>query len=99
MFTGLMAFTPLPLIGLALFNDSWTAVLVFGFLLGFAGASFAIGVPFVNAWYPAGRQGFALGIYGIGMGGTVVGALTAPRIVEGHEPRRPVLDRGRAGGA
>ena len=82
VFTALMAFTPLPLIGLALFNDSWGAVLVFGFLLGFAGASFAVGVPFVNRWYPAERQGFALGIYGIGMGGTVLGALTAPRIVD-----------------
>lgn len=82
VFTLLMAFTPLPLVGLALFNDSWTAVLVFGLLLGFAGASFAVGVPFVNKWYPANRQGFALGIYGIGMGGTVAGALTAPRIAD-----------------
>ena len=82
VFTLLMAFAPLPLVGLALFNDSWAAVLVFGFLLGFAGASFAVGVPFVNKWYPAGRQGFALGIYGVGMGGTVLGALTAPRIVD-----------------
>ena len=81
-FTALMAFTPLPLVGLALFNDSWGAVLAFGFLLGFAGASFAVGVPFVNGWYPAARQGFALGVYGIGMGGTVVGALTAPRIAK-----------------
>jgi NNP family nitrate/nitrite transporter-like MFS transporter len=82
VFTSLMAFTPLPLIGLALFNDSWTAVLIFGFLLGFAGASFAVGVPFVNAWYPPQRQGYALGIYGIGMGGTVAGAFLAPRIVD-----------------
>ncbi len=82
VFTALMAFTPIPLIGLALFNDSWTAVLIFGFLLGFAGASFAVGVPFVNTWYPADRQGFALGIYGVGMGGTVLGALVAPRIVK-----------------
>jgi NNP family nitrate/nitrite transporter-like MFS transporter len=82
VFTLLMAYTPLPLIGLALFNDSWTAVLIFGFMLGFAGASFAVGVPFVNKWYPPDRQGFALGIYGIGMGGTVLGALTAPRIVD-----------------
>ena len=82
VFTLLMAFTPIPLVGLALFNDSWAAVLVFGFLLGFAGASFAVGVPFVNKWYPANRQGFALGIYGVGMGGTVLGALTAPRIVD-----------------
>jgi NNP family nitrate/nitrite transporter-like MFS transporter len=77
-----MAFTPLPLIGLALFNDSWGAVLAFGFLLGFAGASFAVGVPFVNRWYPPERQGFALGVYGVGMGGTVLGALTAPRIAD-----------------
>src|SRR5688572_21179687 len=82
VFTALMVFTPLPLVGLALFNDSWSAVLVFGFLLGFAGASFAVGVPFVNGWYPANRQGFALGIYGVGMGGTVLGALTAPRIAD-----------------
>lgn len=82
VFTALMAFTPLPLVGLALFNDSWGAVLVCGFLLGFAGASFAVGVPFVNKWYPPGRQGFALGIYGVGMGGTVVGALSAPRIAD-----------------
>lgn len=82
VFTLLMAFTPLPLVGLALFNDSWSAVLIFGFLLGFAGASFAVGVPFVNKWYPASRQGFALGVYGVGMGGTVLGALTAPLIAD-----------------
>ena len=54
------------------------ALLGFGFLLGFAGASFAVGVPFVNAWYPPERQGFALGIYGIGMGGTVLAAIAMP---------------------
>ena len=82
VFTALMAFAPLPLVGLALFNDNWTAVLILGFLLGFVGASFAVGVPFVNTWYPADRQGFALGVYGIGMGGTVLAGLTAPRIVK-----------------
>lgn len=82
IFTALMAFAPFPLVGLALFNDHWGAVLGFGFLLGFVGASFAVGVPFVNTWYPPERQGFALGIYGIGMGGTVLAGLTAPRIVK-----------------
>lgn len=91
VFTLLMAVTPLPLIGLALFNDSWAAVIGFGFLLGFAGASFAVGVPFVNSWYPANRQGYALGIYGIGMGGTVVGALTAPRIADATSIDVPFL--------
>ena len=28
-------------------------MLVFGFLLGFTGASFAVGIPFVNGWYAA----------------------------------------------
>jgi NNP family nitrate/nitrite transporter-like MFS transporter len=82
MFTALMAFTPIPLIALALAHDSLGVILVLGFLLGFAGASFAVGVPFVNGWYPPERQGAALGIYGIGMGGTVVTGLTAPAIAD-----------------
>jgi NNP family nitrate/nitrite transporter-like MFS transporter len=36
----------------------------------------------VNGWYPAERQGFALGVYGMGMGGTVIAALTAPKIAK-----------------
>jgi NNP family nitrate/nitrite transporter-like MFS transporter len=82
VFAALMAYTPLPLVALALFHDSLATVLAFGFLLGFAGASFAVGVPFVNGWYPPERQGFALGVYGMGMGGTVVAGLTAPKIVD-----------------
>jgi len=82
VFTSLMAFTPLPLVALALFHDSLGAILVFGLLLGFAGASFAVGVPFVNGWYSSARQGFALGVYGMGMGGTTIAGLTAPRIAD-----------------
>jgi NNP family nitrate/nitrite transporter-like MFS transporter len=82
VFTALMAFTPLPLVALALWHDSLAPILVFGFLLGFAGASFAVGVPFVNAWYEPARQGAALGIYGIGMGGTVLAGLTAPALAD-----------------
>jgi NNP family nitrate/nitrite transporter-like MFS transporter len=82
MFGALMAFTPLPLVALALVHDALAPILVFGFLLGFAGASFAVGVPYVNAWYPPERQGAALGIYGMGMGGTVLAGLTAPVIAD-----------------
>jgi NNP family nitrate/nitrite transporter-like MFS transporter len=82
VFTALMAYTPVPLVALALWHDSLGAILVFGFLLGFAGASFAVGIPFVNGWYAADRQGFALGVYGAGMGGTVVAGLTAPAIAD-----------------
>lgn len=80
VFTALMAFTLVPLVALAIWHTNFTTVLIVGFFLGFAGASFAVGVPFVSKWYPAGKQGLALGIYGMGMGGTVLGGLTAPRI-------------------
>lgn len=82
VFSALLAFTPLPLVALALVHDSLGPLLGFGFLLGFAGASFAIGVPFVSGWYPPERQGFALGVYGMGMGGTVIGGLTAPKLAK-----------------
>jgi NNP family nitrate/nitrite transporter-like MFS transporter len=82
VFTLLMVFTPFPLVGLALWHDAVAPILVLGFLLGFAGASFAVGVPFVNGWYPPERQGVTLGIYGMGMGGTVIAGLTAPGIAD-----------------
>ena len=82
VFTALMAFTPVPLVALALWHDSLGTVLVFGLLLGFAGASFAVGVPFVNGWYAPERRGAALGLYGVGMGGSVLAGLTAPRIAD-----------------
>jgi NNP family nitrate/nitrite transporter-like MFS transporter len=82
VFTWLLSYTIVPLLALAFVHDSFAVIIVLGFLLGFAGASFAIGVPFVNRWYPPERQGAALGIYGAGMGGTVLAGLTAPRIAD-----------------
>jgi NNP family nitrate/nitrite transporter-like MFS transporter len=82
VFMWLLAYCILPLVALGLVHDSFASIIVLGFLLGFAGASFAVGVPFVNRWYPPERQGAALGIYGAGMGGTVLAGLTAPGIAE-----------------
>jgi MFS transporter, NNP family, nitrate/nitrite transporter len=82
VFTVLMAYSIVPLVLLANFHDSFAAVVIIGFLLGVTGASFAVGVPFVNQWYAKERQGFALGLYGMGMGGTVLTALTAPKIAK-----------------
>ena len=82
VFTALMCFSFLPVTALAIVHDSLGVVLALGLLLGVAGASFAVGVPFVNGWYPPERRGFALGVYGMGMGGTVLAALTAPRIAD-----------------
>ncbi len=88
VFTALMAYSVIPLVLLALFHDSFGAVVVIGFLLGVTGSSFAVGVPFVNRWYAKERQGFALGLYGMGMGGTVLAALTAPKIANTGASRR-----------
>ncbi|MEZ5062142.1 MAG: MFS transporter [Solirubrobacterales bacterium] len=82
VFSLLLVYTPVPLIALAAWHDSLGTMLMFGFLLGFAGASFAVGVPFVSGWYLPERRGFALGVYGTGMGGTVLAGLTAPRIAD-----------------
>jgi MFS transporter, NNP family, nitrate/nitrite transporter len=82
VFVALMAYTLLPLIALALWHDALGAIVGLGLLLGFTGASFAVGVPFVNGWYPPESRGFALGVYGMGMGGTVISGLTAPWIAD-----------------
>ena len=62
------------------FASSYAALLGAGFLLGAAGATFAVGVPFVAEWFDAKRQGFALGIYGMGNIGTAVAAFSVPAI-------------------
>jgi NNP family nitrate/nitrite transporter-like MFS transporter len=59
-------------------STSYVALLVAGFLLGVAGASFAVGIPFVADWFPKKRQGFALGVYGAGNIGTAVAAFSVP---------------------
>ena len=60
---------------------SYGLMLLFGFFLGIAGTTFAVGVPFVNSWYQAERRGFATGVFGAGMGGTALSAFFTPRFV------------------
>ena len=75
----LLAAVPAAVFG---FVDGYAALIVVGFFLGIAGASFAVGVPFVAGWYRRERQGFALGVYGMGNIGTAVAAFGAPAIVD-----------------
>jgi NNP family nitrate/nitrite transporter-like MFS transporter len=79
VFLLLMLAASLPLV-LAGFAMSYVSLLGVSFLLGLAGASFAVGVPFVARWFPPHRQGFALGVYGMGNVGTALAALVAPRV-------------------
>src|SRR5690606_8143293 len=79
---GALTDRPVLFIGLGGYR-SLTGLLVGGFFLGIGGAVFAVGIPFVSAWFPPSRRGLALGVYGAGMGGTAVGALTTVHLVEG----------------
>lgn len=76
MFPAVALLTILPVLFLGFFGDNLAALLIGGFFLGIGGTSFAVGVPFVNAWHPPARRGAALGIFGMGTGGTAVAAFT-----------------------
>ena len=77
VFTG-MLFYSAAAAALVGFANSYAALLGAGFLLGAAGASFAVGIPFVAKWYPPNKQGMALGVYGVGNIGTAVAAFSVP---------------------
>ncbi|MGE3872075.1 MAG: nitrate/nitrite transporter [Parvibaculaceae bacterium] len=49
--------------------------------VGIAGGSFAVGVAYVSRWYPADRQGTALGIFGAGNVGAAVTKFLAPFVL------------------
>jgi len=68
-----------PVVFLA-FATAYPALLAGGLVLGLAGASFAVGVPFVSAWFPPERRGAALGVYGMGNIGTAVSGFLTPRL-------------------
>lgn len=79
MFTAVSALTIAPVAFLAV-TESYGSLLAGGFLLGLGGASFAVGIPFVNGWVAPERRGLALGIYGAGNVGTAVSGFVAPPI-------------------
>jgi NNP family nitrate/nitrite transporter-like MFS transporter len=92
MFPIVSGITIVPILFLAFFAlDSYTLILVGGFFLGIAGTAFAVGVPFVNAWFPPERRGLAVGIFGAGMGGTAISALTTVRLYTNVGEKTPFL--------
>jgi NNP family nitrate/nitrite transporter-like MFS transporter len=64
-------------------------LLAAGFCLGIAGTAFAVGVPFVSAWFPPQRRGLAIGVFGMGTGGTAISALTTVKLVSAYGIRGP----------
>lgn len=49
--------------------------------VGIAGSSFSVGVAYVSKWFPAEKQGTALGIFGAGNIGSAVTKLLAPMVM------------------
>lgn len=82
VFIALLILSLLPTFVLGTLITSYSGLLVWAFVLGIAGTSFAVGIPFVSKWFPPGHQGLALGIFGIGNGGTAISAFFAPRIAQ-----------------
>lgn len=92
MFTAvsLAAVVPVLLLGLV-GQDSLAGLLLGGLLLGIAGTAFAIGIPYVNSWFPPSRRGMATGIYGASMGGTAIAAFTTVPLVRAGGEAAPFL--------
>nr|WP_322734581.1 NarK/NasA family nitrate transporter [Streptomyces ferrugineus] len=92
MFPLVSAATIVPVLYLGLAgHSSLAALLAGGFFLGIGGTAFAVGVPFVSAWFPPERRGLAIGIFGAGMGGTAISALTTVKLVDAHGMANPFL--------
>ncbi|NUT49618.1 MAG: MFS transporter, partial [Saccharothrix sp.] len=92
MFPAVSAATIVPVLFVGLLgHTSLPALLVGGFFLGLGGTAFAVGVPLVNGWFPPGRRGLALGVFGAGMGGTAISALTTVPLVKAGGIGTPFL--------
>jgi MFS transporter, NNP family, nitrate/nitrite transporter len=92
MFPAVSFATIVPVLFIGQFGyRSYAALLVGGFFLGLGGTTFAVGVPFVNSWFPPHRRGLAVGVFGAGMGGTAISALTTVKLMNAHGIRTPFL--------
>jgi MFS transporter, NNP family, nitrate/nitrite transporter len=85
MFPLVSALTILPVLFVGVVaHDSYPLLLLGGLVLGLGGTTFAIGVPVVNAWFPPARRGTALGVFGIGMGGTAVSSFSTVTLKDAY---------------
>jgi MFS transporter, NNP family, nitrate/nitrite transporter len=79
VFSGVMLLSIIPAFLMGTVAD-YHQLLIYGFFIGIALASFSVGVAFVSGWYSAERQGFALGVYGAGNIGQSLAAFGSPFI-------------------
>jgi NNP family nitrate/nitrite transporter-like MFS transporter len=77
IFSIVMVCSIIPAFLMGFVGSYWQLVLC-GFFIGIALASFSVGVGFVSGWYPPARQGLALGVYGAGNIGQSLAAFGSP---------------------
>jgi MFS transporter, NNP family, nitrate/nitrite transporter len=73
--------TTIPAIWMMSYATAYWHFLVIGLFVGLAGGSFSVGTPYVARWFPKGRQGMAMGVYGAGNSGAAVNKFVAPALL------------------
>lgn len=77
VFSLVMLASIVPAVLMGWVGSYWQLILC-GFFIGIALASFSVGVGFVSGWFPPARQGMALGAYGAGTIGQSLAAFGSP---------------------
>lgn len=75
---GLLMITAAIAVYLLSLADTYALMLIAALGVGLAGGSFIVGVTYTSAWYPPGKQGTALGIFGAGNVGSALTNFGAP---------------------
>lgn len=91
MFPAVAALTILPVLFVGFLGTSYVNLLIGGFFLGLGGTAFAVGVPFVNSWFPPERRGLAIGIFGAGTAGTAIASFTTVQIADAFGQAAPFV--------
>ena len=63
------------------YAHTFPQILIAALFVGIAGGSFAVGIAYVSRWFPAEKQGTALGIFGAGNVGAAVTKFCAPFVL------------------
>lgn len=91
MFPAVSIITIIPVLLVGFAATNYAMLIIGGFLLGVGGTAFAVGVPFVNSWYPPQRRGLALGVFGMGTAGTAVAAFSTVAIINALSQPAPFV--------
>lgn len=81
MFAATMLFLVVPLTA-AGWATTFLSLLLCALFIGMAGTTFAISLTYVSRWYPAEKQGFVLGLAGLGNLGVAAASYLIPVIVD-----------------